>query len=52
MIIEGGLWLFSGITQLAGLCCATASITVFGYNVFAKVIEVRVHEAIEHIVPH
>jgi len=52
LLMEGGLYLFGRVTQIAGLCCGGAGVTLFGYNLALKTVEVRVHEGIDHVLPH
>lgn len=52
MLMEGGLYLFGRVTQIAGLCCGGAGMSYLGYSFFMKTIEVRVHEGIEQVMPH
>jgi hypothetical protein len=52
MLMEGGLYLFGSFTHFAGLCCGSAGIGYAGFALFSKTIEVRVHESVEHLVPH
>ena len=44
LLMEGGLYLFGKVTQVAGLCCGGAGITLFGYTLATKAVEVRIHE--------
>jgi hypothetical protein len=52
MLMEGGLYVFSQVTQLAGLCCGGAGMTLFGYTLATKAVEVRIHEGVDHLIPH
>lgn len=52
MLMEGGLYLFGRVTQLAGLCCGGAGVLLVGYNLAVKTVEVRIHEGIDHVIPH
>jgi hypothetical protein len=51
MLMEGGLYLFGGITQIAGVCCGGAGVTFFGFTFFKKTLEVGIDERIDHLVP-
>jgi hypothetical protein len=52
VLMEGGLYLFGRVTQIAGLCCGGAGLTLVGYNLIVKTVEVRIHEGIDHAIPH
>ncbi|MEO7042911.1 MAG: hypothetical protein ABI035_11665 [Gemmatimonadaceae bacterium] len=51
-LMEGGLYAFGRITNIAGLCVGSAGITSFGFSFFTKAADVKLHDVVESIVPH
>ena len=50
-IMEGGLYLFGGITHFAGFCCGASSVVVIAYQYVVKLFETGIHEGVEHVLP-
>jgi hypothetical protein len=51
-IMEGGLYLFGGITRFAGFCCGASSVVVLAYQYVVKMIEGGIHAGVEHVIAH